>query len=79
MRPAVILGTNLVVGVAALGWVLHRHGAPALALLARRPDPVLLALFALAIVACILAYALRWQTLLAGLGRPPGLDRKSVV
>jgi uncharacterized protein (TIRG00374 family) len=77
VRPAVILGTNLVVGVAALGFVLRGHGGPALALLGRRPDPVLLALFGLAMAACILGYALRWQTLLGGLGRPPRLPALS--
>jgi uncharacterized protein (TIRG00374 family) len=73
VRPAVILGTNLLVGAAALAWVLDRHGAPALALLARRPDPLRLAVFGLAIAACLVAYALRWRVLLAGLGRAPGL------
>ena len=35
MRPALVLGTNLVVGTATLGYVLHRFGAPAVELLAR--------------------------------------------
>ena len=73
MRAAVILGTNLVVGAAALGWVLYHHGAPALALLASRPEPALLALFAVAVAVCVVAYAYRWRILLAGLGCAPGL------
>ena len=68
MRAAVILGTNLVIGAAALGWVLYRHGAPALALLASRPQPTLLVLFVLAAAVCLVAYAMRWRVLLAGLG-----------
>lgn len=67
MRTAV-LATNLALGVGALGWVLHRHGAAAIALLGRTPDGTLLALFALAVLAAFAAYSFRWRSLLAGLG-----------
>jgi uncharacterized protein (TIRG00374 family) len=73
VRTAVILGTNLVVGAAVLGWILHRDGAAALALLASRPQPTLLALFGVAVAACVVAYAVRWRILLAGLGGAPRL------
>jgi len=45
VRTAVILGTNFLVGAAALAWVLVRHGVPALELLASGPRLGLLALF----------------------------------
>jgi uncharacterized membrane protein YbhN (UPF0104 family) len=64
----VVLATNLALGAAALAWVLYRHGAPALALLARAPDGALLALFVLTVAATFVAYSLRWRTLLAGVG-----------
>ncbi len=73
MRPAVILGTNLVVGGAALAWVLQRFGAPAFALLTRSPSPVLLALFLLSVVAGVGGLAWRWRMLLVALGSAPGL------
>ena len=68
MRPAVVLGTNLVVGGAALAWVLHCFGAPALAILARAPSAWLITGFVCAVAAGFAAPALRWQILLAGLG-----------
>jgi len=68
VRPAVVLGTNLVVAVAALAWLLSRYGADALALLARSPSPPLLAAFACAVLAGLAAMAVRWGLLLAGLG-----------
>ena len=73
MRTAVVLGTNFLVGAAVLAWVLVRHGAPALALLASGPRFGLLALFPLAVAASFIAYALRWKVLLAGLGAHPRL------
>jgi len=63
-----VLATNLALGAGALAWVLHRHGAAAVALLGRTPDGTLLLLFALAVVAAFAAYSLRWEILLAGLG-----------
>jgi uncharacterized protein (TIRG00374 family) len=68
VRAAVVLGTNLIVGIAALGWALHRFGEPALSLLARAPSAPLLAAFALAIAGGFAACAARWRLLLAGLG-----------
>ncbi|MDJ0846881.1 MAG: lysylphosphatidylglycerol synthase transmembrane domain-containing protein [Myxococcota bacterium] len=73
MRAGVILGVNLVVGLAALGWVLHRFGAPALAILGAAPSPPLLAAFAAAVVASVVALAWRWRFVLASLGPPSSL------
>ena len=73
MRTAVILGTNFLVGAAALAWVLVRHGVPALELLASGPRLELLALFPLVVAASFTAYAWRWKVLLAGLGARPRL------
>src|SRR5204862_29268 len=71
VRTAVILGTNFLVGAAALAWVLVRHGVPALELLASGPRLGLLALFPLVVAASFTAYAWRWKVLLAGLGARP--------
>ena len=68
MRPAVVLGTNLVVGIAALVWALHRFGGPALSLLSRAPSVPLLIAFVLAIALGLTASGLRWSVLLGGLG-----------
>ena len=68
MRPAVVLGTNLVVGIAALVWALHRFGGPALSLLSRAPSVPLLIAFVLAIALGLTASGLRWSVLLDGLG-----------
>jgi uncharacterized protein (TIRG00374 family) len=68
VRPAVVLGTNLVVGIAALVWVLHRFGEPALSLLSRAPSTPLLIAFVLAIALGLTACGLRWSVLLVGLG-----------
>jgi hypothetical protein len=67
VRTVVVLGTNLVVGAAALGWVLVRFGAPALALLGREPRVVMLIGLVLAVATAFLCYALRWRLLLRGL------------
>ena len=75
MRTVVVLGTNLVVGAAALGWVLVRFGAPALALLAREPHVVLLGGLALAVATTFLCFGVRWQLLLRGLGVQAALVR----
>ena len=68
MRTAVVLGTNLVVGTAVLVYVLSRYGAPALVLLATRPEIGLLLAFVGAAAGALVLYALRWQVLLVGLG-----------
>jgi uncharacterized protein (TIRG00374 family) len=68
VRPAVVFGTNLVVGGAALAWVLHRFGVPALGILARAPSAWLIVVFGCAVAAGFAVPALRWQILLAGLG-----------
>jgi len=75
VRPAVVLGTNLVIGAGGLGYVLFRFGAPAAALLARRPEPLSLAGFVLAVALAYVLYALRWRIVLGGLGAPPRLLR----
>jgi uncharacterized protein (TIRG00374 family) len=68
VRSALLLGANLAVGAAALGWVLSRFGAPAVALLAGELRvPLLLVVVALVALA-FLGYALRWRILLAGIG-----------
>jgi glycosyltransferase 2 family protein len=68
VRTVVVLGTNLVVGAAALGWALVRFGAPALALLGREPHVGMLTGLVLAVATTFLCYALRWRVLLRGLG-----------
>jgi glycosyltransferase 2 family protein len=68
VRPAVVLGTNLVVGAAALGWVVYRYGVPATALLAAHPDPLRLVAFACLAAIAFLVYTRRWQLLIGALG-----------
>jgi glycosyltransferase 2 family protein len=68
VRPAVVLGTNLVVGTAGLVWALHRFGEPAMSLLSRAPSAPLLIAFVLAIALGLAFCGLRWSVLLAGLG-----------
>ena len=68
MRATVVLGTNLVVGSAALAWALHRYGGPALSLLARVPSPPLLTAFLLVIAAQFALAGRRWGVLLGTLG-----------
>ena len=75
MRPALVLGANLVVGTAALGYVLHRFGAPAVELLARPPELRLLVALPAMVTAALAGYAMRWRILLAGLGVRRGLGR----
>lgn len=75
LRPGVVLGTNFVVGGAALVWVLYRFGQPALGLLAVRPSAPLLAGFVLMVAGAFVGYALRWRLLLRGLGAPSSLPR----
>jgi uncharacterized protein (TIRG00374 family) len=75
VRPAAVLGTHLAVGAGVLGWLLHRHGEAAFALLATRARPAVLAAFAAVVAAAFLLFALRWRILLAGLGVPRSLRR----
>lgn len=75
MRTAAVLGGNLVLGTAVLGWVLWTYGGPALALMARGAHPALLASFAVAFVGSLVLLAWRWQLLLAGLGLRTALAR----
>jgi uncharacterized protein (TIRG00374 family) len=72
-RTAVLLGANLLIGAAALGWALWRFGAPALALLARDPSLAGLAAVGALIGAGLAVDAFRWRLLLVGLDRPPAL------
>jgi uncharacterized protein (TIRG00374 family) len=75
VRTAIVLGTNFVLGTAALAWVLWRFGTPALELLAHGPHLALLVAFAAAFAATLATLAFRWQVLLAGIGLRPGLAR----
>lgn len=69
--PRVILGTNLVVAVGALAWVLWWSGRPALAVLAADPSWALLAAFAAMAGGLLVAYAVRWWIVLGrGEGSP---------
>jgi uncharacterized protein (TIRG00374 family) len=74
-RTAVVLGTNLVLGGAALAWLLWRYGGPALELLARAPSWGLLVAVVATVATGLAVDALRWRTLLAGVVPPPGLAR----
>src|SRR6185295_17931839 len=67
VRTVVVLGTHLVTGAVALGWILMRFGVPALALLGREPHVALLIGLVLAVATTFLCYALRWRLLLRGL------------
>jgi uncharacterized protein (TIRG00374 family) len=69
LRPAVVLGTNLVVGTGALVWVLYAYGRPALGLLARDPHAATLLGFGTCVAAGFVCYALRWRILI-GAGAP---------
>ncbi len=74
-RASVVLGVNLVVGAVGLGWVLHRFGADAFHLLATQASVPTLAAFLATVAAAFVAFARRWQLLLAGLDVPLGLGR----
>ncbi len=75
MRAALVLGINLVVAFAALGWVLHHYGAAALALLRQAPSVPLLTVFVSTVGIGLGCLALRWGILLDGLGYPVGARR----
>jgi hypothetical protein len=68
VRTALLLGANLAVGAGALGWVLFRFGAPAVALLTGDVRVVLLAAVVALVALAFTGYALRWRLLLVGLG-----------
>jgi uncharacterized protein (TIRG00374 family) len=74
-RASVVLGVNLVVGAAGLGWLLHRFGGDAWELLLTRASGLGLAAFFLTVLLAFVAFARRWQLLLAGLDSRPGLGR----
>lgn len=79
MRSVVILATNLLVGVAALVWVVARLGTPAVAVLARHPSPGGIVAF-LAVVLCgFLAHAARLRMIARGLGPVPSLARFTAI
>ena len=73
LSPAVVLGTNYVIGAGGLGYLLYRFGGLAAGLLARSPAPVLLAAFVVAVAVAYVGYALRWRIVLRGLGAQPSL------
>ncbi|HJQ73462.1 MAG TPA: lysylphosphatidylglycerol synthase transmembrane domain-containing protein [Gaiellaceae bacterium] len=73
LRGIALLATNLVIGLAVLGWVLHRWGGPALDVLRGRAAPGWLVLFVATAALAFLAYTRRWQVLLAGVGSACGL------
>jgi len=78
-RTGLVLGVNLLLGAAALAWVLRRFGAPAIALLARGPSALGLAGVLVAIAAGLGLDALRWRILLDGLGVRPALLRLALL
>lgn len=73
LRSAVVLGTNLAIGAVALAWVLPRYGAPAFGLLASRLHAAWFGAFVVASTLAVLAYARRWQVMLAALGARCGI------
>lgn len=70
MSSRLILGVNLGVATAGLGWVLWRWGGPALAVLGGRPSVLGLGLFAAAILVAVFCFASRWRVLLAAMRVP---------
>ncbi|HYV56335.1 MAG TPA: lysylphosphatidylglycerol synthase transmembrane domain-containing protein [Candidatus Nitrosopolaris sp.] len=68
-RTAVVLATNLMVGTAALAYLLQRFGMPALALVAgQQPSARLLLAFAAVVPLTLTLDAWRWSLMLAALG-----------
>jgi uncharacterized protein (TIRG00374 family) len=74
-RRRALLAVNFLLGLAGLGWILHRFGASALALLDRTWSAPLLGAFVAAVFAAIVVSASRWRIVLEGLGLAPGLGR----
>jgi hypothetical protein len=75
VRPRIVLGTNLVVGTLALGWVLWTYGGSAFGLLTRDPRPGWLLGAAAVVAVAFVGWALRWRILLEGLDAPRPLAR----
>jgi uncharacterized protein (TIRG00374 family) len=73
VRTALLLVTNLALGAALLGWVLHRFGASALVLLGSTASAPLLLGFLGLVVLTVASFAWRWQVLGRGLGATPRL------
>jgi len=72
-RTAVVLAINLLVGTAALAYLLRRFGTPAFSLLVgRRPSALLLLAFATVVALTLILDAWRWRRMLA---EPPRLLR----
>src|SRR5262249_56023209 len=72
-RTAVVLAINLLVGTAALAYLLRRFGTPAFSLLVgRRPSALLLLVFAAVVALTLILDAWRWRRMLA---EPPRLLR----
>jgi glycosyltransferase 2 family protein len=73
-RTAVVLATNLMVGTAALAYLLQRFGTSALSLLVgRQPSALLLLAFATMVALTLTLDAWRWRLMLAALGERPRL------
>jgi glycosyltransferase 2 family protein len=68
-RTAVVLAANLLVGTAALAYLLQRFGTPALSLVVGRPPSALrLLAFGAVIVLTVILEASRWRLMLTVLG-----------
>lgn len=78
-RRALLVGTNCVVAIAVLVWLLRDNGTAALAVLAARPRLGLLAAMVGAAALAVVLYAARWGMLLAALGTPVGLGRLTAL
>jgi uncharacterized membrane protein YbhN (UPF0104 family) len=74
-RRRAFLAVNFLLGVAGLGWLLHRFGASAFGLLDRAWSRPLLAAFVGSVFAAIVTSAVRWRIVLAGLALTPPLAR----
>lgn len=68
MSGRLILGVNLILASAGLGFVLWRWGAPAVAVLGRDPSLGLIVLFAGTVLLAVGCFAVRWGVLLAAMG-----------
>jgi len=75
VRPALFLGSNLVVAGGLLAWLAWQHGRPALAVLGASPDALGLIAAAGAAATALGALALRWQVLLAGFAAHTSFSR----
>jgi len=75
IRPALFLGSNLLVAGGLLAWLAWQHGRPALAVLGASPDALGLIAAAGAAALALAALALRWHVLLAGFAGRTSLSR----